>query len=107
MGIVVHNTLSREKEPLVPIDPPRVRLFVCGPTVYDRSHLGHAKTYTQFDLIARYLRYRGYEVEYVQNITDIDDKIINRANERGIPSEELAEEFEAKFLADMETLGNT
>ncbi|HEY0343423.1 MAG TPA: cysteine--tRNA ligase [Solirubrobacteraceae bacterium] len=107
MALALWNTLTRGKQPFEPLEPPRVRLFVCGPTVYDRSHLGHAKTYTQFDLIARYLRYRGYDVEYVQNITDIDDKIIARANERGISSEELAQEFEAKFLADMETLGNT
>ena len=107
MTLTLYNTLTRRKEPFEPLEPPRVRLFVCGPTVYDRSHLGHAKTYTQFDLIARYLRFRGYELEYVQNITDIDDKIITRANERGVTSEELAREFELTFLADMETLGNT
>ena len=107
MALTLWNTLTRGKEPFEPLEHPRVRLFVCGPTVYDLPHLGHAKTYTQFDLIARYLRFRGYEVEYVQNITDIDDKIINRANERGVSPEELAREFEARFLADMETLGNT
>jgi cysteinyl-tRNA synthetase len=107
MALAVWNTLTRRKEAFEPLTPPRVQLFVCGPTVYDRSHLGHAKTYTQFDLIARYLRFRGYEVDYVQNITDIDDKIIARANERSVSSEELAREFEAKFLDDMGTLGNT
>jgi cysteinyl-tRNA synthetase len=107
VALALWNTLTRRKEAFEPLAPPRVQLFVCGPTVYDRSHLGHAKTYTQFDLIARYLRFRGYEVDYVQNITDIDDKIIARANERGVSSEELAREFETKFLADMETLGNT
>ena len=107
MAIAVWNTLNRSKEPLEPLDPPRLQLFVCGPTVYDAAHLGHAKTYTQFDLIARYLRWRGYEVTYVQNITDIDDKIINRANELGVSTEDLAREQEELFLADMQTLGNT
>jgi cysteinyl-tRNA synthetase len=107
MPIAVWNTLSRSKERLQPLDPPQLRLFVCGPTVYDAAHLGHAKTYTQFDLIARYLRWRAYEVTYVQNITDIDDKIINRANETGVSVENLAQEQEARFLADMEALGNT
>jgi cysteinyl-tRNA synthetase len=107
MGIALYNTLSREKEPLEPLEPPRVRLFVCGPTVYDLPHLGHAKTYTQFDLVARHLRLRGYDVHYVQNVTDIDDKIIARANERGIDARELAREFEERYLDDMAALGNT
>ncbi len=107
MGVVLYNTLTREKDPLEPIDPPRVRLFVCGPTVYDLSHLGHAKTYTQFDLIARHLKARGFDVLYLQNITDIDDRIIDRANERGVDSGELAREFERKYREDMAALGNT
>ncbi|HEX8121097.1 MAG TPA: cysteine--tRNA ligase [Solirubrobacteraceae bacterium] len=107
MGVVLYNTLTRAKEPLEPIEPPKVRLFVCGPTVYDLSHLGHAKTYTQFDLVARHLRLREYEVEYVQNVTDIDDRIIVRAQERGVDTGELAQEFEAKYLEDMAALGNT
>jgi cysteinyl-tRNA synthetase len=107
MGIAVYNTLARAKQPLEPLDPPKLRLFVCGPTVYDLSHLGHAKTYTQFDLIARHLRLRGLDVQYVQNVTDIDDRIIVRAGERGVPTDELAREFEAKYLEDMQALGNT
>ncbi len=107
MGVVLYNTLSRTKEPLEPLEPPRVRLFVCGPTVYDLSHLGHAKTYTQFDLVARHLRHRGYDVEYVQNVTDIDDRIIVRAGEQGRSWDEVAREFEAKYLEDMVALGNT
>jgi cysteinyl-tRNA synthetase len=107
MALALWNTLTRRKETFEPLRPPHVQLFVCGPTVYDYSHLGHAKTYTQFDLIARYLRFRGYDVDYVQNITDIDDKIIARANERGVSCEELAREFETTFLADMDALGNT
>lgn len=107
MAISVWNTLTRSKEPLDPLEPGHVRLFVCGPTVYDLSHLGHAKTYTQFDLIARYLRYRGYEVTYLQNVTDVDDKIIDRAAQLDITPKELAERNEALYREDMEALGNT
>ena len=107
MAVQLWNTLTRRKEKVEPIDPPALRLFVCGPTVYDASHLGHAKTYTQFDLAARYLRFRGFDVEYVQNITDIDDKIINRAREMGIEPAQLARDVEARFLEDMQALGNT
>ena len=107
MAVAVWNTLTRRQEILEPLDPPSVRLFVCGPTVYDASHLGHAKTYTQFDLVARYLRHRGFDVTYAQNITDIDDKIVSRANELGTSVGELAREQEALFLEDMTALGNT
>ena len=107
MAVELWNTLTRRKEKVEPIDPPALRLFVCGPTVYDASHLGHAKTYTQFDLAARYLRFRGFDVTYVQNITDIDDKIINRANEMGIEPAQLARDVEAGFVEDMRALGNT
>ena len=75
--ISLYNTLSREKEPLP--DQKKIRLFVCGPTVYDYLHIGNARTYIFFDFFAKYLRARGYDVIYVQNITDIDDKIIKRA----------------------------
>jgi cysteinyl-tRNA synthetase len=78
---------------------------VCGPTVYDYSHIGHAKTYTAFDLITRYLKYKGYSVKYVINITDIDDKIIKRANESGMDAMDLAEKFEQVFHDDMRALG--
>jgi cysteinyl-tRNA synthetase len=107
VGVVLYNTLTRTKEPLEPIEGSRVRVFVCGPTVYDLSHLGHAKTYTQFDLVVRHLRHRGFDVTYLQNITDIDDRIIVRAAERGVDTGELAREFEQKYLEDMAALGNT
>ncbi len=101
------NTLTKRKEPLEPMQPGRLNVFVCGPTVYDYPHIGHAKTTTQFDFIIRFLRFAGLEVTYLQNITDIDDKIIARAQERGISWEELAREFESIYLEDMEALGNT
>src|SRR3990167_2200903 len=107
MAIKLHNTLSGSAEEFQPISPNEVKLFVCGPTVYDFDHLGHAKTYTQFDLVARALRYLGYNVTYLQNITDIDDKIIVRAREKGVEPSVLAQEFEKYHIEDMEKLGNT
>jgi cysteinyl-tRNA synthetase len=103
--ITVYNTLSRRKEIFKPREGNRVKLFVCGPTVYDNSHIGHARTYISFDVIARYLKYRGYSVFYVQNITDIDDKIINRARETGEDTLQLARKFEEKYIEDMKSLG--
>ncbi len=105
MVLKVFNTLSRKKEVFKPIKGKKVRMFVCGPTVYDFSHLGHAKTYVQFDIIARYLRYKGYKVFYLQNITDLDDKIIERAKEEGITPEAVAKRFEEEFYKDMNALG--
>jgi len=107
MDIYLTNTLTGKKEKFEPFDGKKVNLFVCGPTVYDYSHLGHAKTYTQFDLLVRFLRSAGFEVFYLQNITDIDDKIINRANESGIGWKELSEKFEKLYIEDMTRLNNT
>jgi cysteinyl-tRNA synthetase len=107
MAIALYNTLTRRVEPLKPITPGVVRMFVCGPTVYDLAHVGHGKTYTQFDFLARYLRARGFEVTYAQNITDIDDKIIRRAAESGRDPRDLAAEFEDAYRQDMDALGNT
>jgi cysteinyl-tRNA synthetase len=101
----IYNTMSRKKEEFQPIQGNRVKLFVCGPTVYDDSHIGHARTYISFDIIARYLGYRGYTVFYLQNITDIDDKIINRASELGVVPLDLARKFEKRYLEDMQALG--
>ncbi|GAA3908245.1 cysteine--tRNA ligase [Streptomyces lannensis] len=106
MAIKIYNTLARQKEAFAPMSDGAVKMFVCGPTVYGPSHVGHAKTYTQFDFIARYFRRAGYSVTYVQNITDIDDKIIRRAGEIGVEPHELAAEFEARHLADMAALHN-
>lgn len=82
----------------------KVKMFVCGPTVYDYSHIGHAKTYAQFDVIVKYLRWKEFDVFYLQNITDLDDKIIQRAKETGISPKELAEKFEKEYYKDMESL---
>lgn len=106
MGIKVFNTMTRALEALTTKNPERVEFFVCGPTVYDFSHLGHAKTYTQFDFIAKYIRSRGYEVIYAQNITDVDDRIIDRANQRGLSAADLAAEFEKYYIEDMMALHN-
>lgn len=101
----LYSTLTRNVEPLATLHPDRVYLFVCGPTVYDYSHLGHARTYVVFDVLAKYLRSMGKEVFYLQNITDVDDKIINRAREEGVSQAALARQFEREYLADMQALG--
>jgi len=89
----IFNSLSGRKEPFAPLNPPRVGMYVCGVTVYDYCHVGHARCYVAFDLIRRWLRHRGYELRYVRNITDIDDKIIRRAAERGESTEALTRGF--------------
>ena len=101
----VYNTLTRKKENFKPMHDKKIKIFVCGPTVYDFAHVGHAKTYIQFDVIVKYLRWSGYNVFYLENITDIDDKIINRAKERNESPAKLAKKFENEFLGDMKSLG--
>jgi cysteinyl-tRNA synthetase len=103
--IVLYNTLTRKKEELKTLEPGKVKMFVCGPTVYDYSHIGHAKTYIQMDVLAKTLRAAGLDVFYLQNITNIDDKIIVRANETGRDWKDLADEFLKCNLEDMKTLG--
>ena len=97
--------MTRKKEIFKPINGNRVKLFVCGPTVYDHSHIGHARTYISFDVIARYMNYTGLTVFYLQNITDLDDKILKRADELGLSPLELARIYEKKYLHDMKSLG--
>ncbi len=96
----IHNTLTRTKEPFVPRTPGKAGVYVCGPTVYDYFHIGNARTFTVFDLVVRWLRATGYEVTYVRNITDIDDKIMDRAREKGEPIEALTERMVEAFAAD-------
>src|SRR3972149_6113887 len=99
----VYNTLSRQKEEFAP-NPDAVRMYVCGVTPYDHSHMGHAMSSIYFDATRRYLLFRGYKGKHVQNITDIDDKIIDRANRLGVPPNELAVKFVESFFADMDAL---
>ena len=103
--IRIHNSLTGEKQPLEPITPGQVRMYVCGMTVYDFIHVGHARMILAFDMVSRYLRYRGYRVTYVQNITDIDDKIIRRAAQNGEPIGALTERVIAAMHADCDALG--
>jgi cysteinyl-tRNA synthetase len=105
MTIQIHNTLSGKKEPFLPIEEGHVKLYVCGITSYDYCHIGHARSALAFDMIVRYLKYRGLRVTYVRNFTDIDDKIIARANEQHTTSEELANRFIQEFYTDMDKLG--
>lgn len=100
----IYNSLTRTKQEFKPITPGKIGMYVCGVTVYDLCHIGHARTFVNFDVIVRYLRYSGYEVKYVRNITDIDDKIIKRANERGISAHDLAEQFIVEMHKDFDAL---
>ncbi len=106
MGIQIHDTLTNTKRELVTLEPGKVRLYVCGPTVYDYAHLGHARCYVVWDVVVRHLRARGLDVTFVRNFTDVDDKIIKRANERGEDPIQLAARFADAFHEDMDALGN-
>ena len=103
----IQSTMTGNKENFQPIHNNRINLFVCGPTVYDDSHIGHARTYIAFDVVARYLKYKGFSVFYLQNITDVDDKIIQRAAEAGASPRSLARRFEQRYQEDMHALGVT
>jgi cysteinyl-tRNA synthetase len=101
----VYNTLTRSKEEFVPREPGKVSMYVCGPTVYNHIHIGNARTFLSFDVIRRYLEWKGFEVSYVQNITDVDDKIINRANEEDRPAAAVAADYTTAFVVAMRELG--
>ncbi len=103
--IKLYNTLSGKKEEFVPIKPGKVTMYACGVTVYDYSHLGHARGAVIFDLVQRYLRRRGFDVKYVRNFTDVDDKIINRAREEGISAADVAHKYIEAYQEDMKRLG--
>jgi cysteinyl-tRNA synthetase len=105
MSLRVYNTMTGKKEAFSPLQPGKVGMYVCGVTVYDYCHIGHARANIVFDIVYRYLQHLGFEVNYVRNYTDVDDKIINRANERGIDSRLLSEEFIRAFDEDMARLG--
>jgi len=105
MSIRVYNTLTKEKEPFETITPGKVGIYLCGPTVYDKAHIGHMVGPVIFDAIKRFLVYSGYEVTWVVNITDVDDKLIVKAQERNVPMEQVAEENTADYLANLANLG--
>ena len=105
MTLMISNTLTNKKEEFVPLEPGKVKMYVCGVTVYDDIHMGHARSIITFDVVRRYLQYKGYEVTFVTNFTDVDDKIINRANERGIPALQLSSEYIDKYFEDIKKLG--
>ena len=115
MSIQIYNVLKRDKEAFKPILDGQVSLYVCGPTVYDYSHLGHAKMYISFDVIVKWLRYSGYRVRYVQNITDVghltddadrgEDKILKRARRERVEPMELVERYMREYFRDTDALG--
>src|SRR3972149_5279301 len=110
MALAIYNTLTRRKEPFETLEPGRVRMYVCGPPVYDRAHVGHAMSAVVFDVIRRYLEYRGYQVHHVMNYTDVEDKIIKRAAEKGVEPRALAQgylEEYARHLIDLNVLPAT
>ena len=101
----IYNTMSRKKEELVPLHEGKLGIYACGPTVYNYIHIGNARPIIMFDVLRRYLEWRGYDVTFVQNFTDIDDKMIRRANEEGTTVKELGERFIAEYLKDAKALG--
>ena len=112
MSLTIYNVLAREKQVFTPIVDGQVMMYVCGPTVYDYSHLGHAKTYVSFDIVNKWLRYSGYKVRYVQNITDVghlldsgEDRILKRARQTRVEPMELVETYMREYFADMDALG--
>ncbi|GAB1347799.1 cysteine--tRNA ligase [Ignavibacteriales bacterium] len=101
----IYNTLTRKKEEFIPLNPPEVTVYSCGPTVYDYFHIGNARSFVMSDIVRRYLIYSGYKVKFAMNLTDIDDKIINKANALGIDSKEVAKKFSDAFFEDIDKLG--
>ena len=97
----LYNTLTRRKEEFVPLEEGKVKMYVCGPTVYNLIHIGNARPMIIFDTVRRYFEYRGYQVEYVSNFTDVDDKIIKKALEEGVSAQEISERYIAECKKDM------
>src|SRR5688572_1350501 len=105
MTIRIYDSMSRTQVPLEPREPGRISMYCCGPTVYNYIHIGNARTILWFDMIRRYLRYRGYDVTYVMNYTDVDDKIIDRANLEKVPPEGITSKYTKAFEEDMAAMG--
>ena len=100
----VYNTMSKGKEEFVPLEEGKVKMYVCGPTVYNLIHIGNARPMIVFDTVRRYFEYKGYEVNFVSNFTDVDDKIIKKALEEGVSSEEISKRYIAECKKDMEAM---
>ena len=100
----IYNTLTRKKEDFVPIDENEIKIYVCGPTVYNYFHIGNARPFVVFDTFRKYLEYRGNNVKFVQNFTDVDDKIINKAREEGVTPQEISEKYIEEYFKDVEAL---
>ena len=105
MALRIFNTMTRRKEDLVPLVPGEVRIYVCGVTVYDLSHIGHARSAIVFDVIRRYLRFKGYRVTFIKNYTDVDDRIIRKANDEGVAANVISERYIAEYQTDMASIG--
>ena len=105
--IKIYNTLNKQKEEFKTIEPNKVRMYVCGPTVYNLIHIGNARPYIIFDTVRRYLEHVGYSVNYIQNFTDVDDKIIKRANEENITTDEVVTKYISETLKDVKNLNVT
>src|SRR5687767_9272220 len=103
--VKIYNTMSRSKDELVPLQPGELRMYVCGVTVYDFSHIGHARSALVFDVLRRYLEYSGFVVEFAKNFTDVDDKIIKRAHEQAVSCEQITGRYIQAYYEDMEKLG--
>jgi len=105
MALRIFNTVTRRKEDFVPLVPGEVRMYVCGVTVYDLCHIGHARSFIVFDVIRRYLRFRGYRVTLIKNYTDVDDRIIRKANDEGVAANVISERYIAEYQTDMASIG--
>jgi cysteinyl-tRNA synthetase len=104
MGIRFYNTLTKKIEEFIPLEPGKVKIYMCGPTVYDYFHIGNARSFVMIDIIRRYFIYKGYEVKFVMNLTDIDDKIINKALSEGVTAQEIASKYSQAFFEDIKKL---
>ncbi|MCJ7789784.1 MAG: class I tRNA ligase family protein, partial [Candidatus Atribacteria bacterium] len=104
MSLKIYNTLTRKKEKFIPIKKGEVGMYICGPTVYNYIHIGNARPFIIFEVVRRFLKFKGYKVRYIQNLTDIDDKMINKARELNISVSELAEKFIQEYFIDADSL---
>ena len=104
MPLKIYNSLTKREEEFKPIEDGHVKMYNCGPTVYDYFHIGNARNFVTAETVCRYLEYKGYKVTFVQNVTDVEDKIINKANELGVPPSEVAQKFTEAYFEDLEKL---